>query len=164
MAYYSKEIYEAKERWALNKQEENIDKAIENGATEEQAEAIARLCSDRHYIHCHSDHVFLSETQDSTIICKMLNNINIKDDININHYLTEAGLPSIEYTCDFINDMWDDSTYQYSDMTREEAMEQTLDVMEQFDQDIIHYIMNFDKKFNTSFAPTGFGKLDLFLR
>lgn len=94
----------------------------------------------------------------------MLNNINIKDDININHYLMEAGLPSIEYTYDFINDMWDDSTYQYSDMTHEEAMEQTLDVMEQFDQDIIHYIMNFDKKFNTSFAPTGFGKLDLFLR
>lgn len=58
MAYYPKEIYEAKERWALNKQEENIDKAIENGATKEQAEAIARLCSDRHYIHCHSDSVF----------------------------------------------------------------------------------------------------------
>ena len=53
MAYYSKEAYEGKDRWAAEYHLKNEQIAISNGATKEQAEAISKLCNDRHYIHCY---------------------------------------------------------------------------------------------------------------
>lgn len=48
MSYYSKEVYEGKDRWAEEYHLKNEKIAIANGATEEQANAISRLCNDRH--------------------------------------------------------------------------------------------------------------------
>lgn len=43
-------------------------------------------------------------------------------------------------------------------MTYEEAEEETDKVMEQFDKDIMKYIQDFDKKYNTHFTPTLAGR------
>ena len=54
----TKEIREGKEIYAQRKNYENAELAVLNGATEEQAQAIARLCGDRHYIHRNRSSVF----------------------------------------------------------------------------------------------------------
>ena len=69
MAYYSKEAYEGKDRWAAEYHLKNEQIAISNGATKEQAEAISKLCNDRHYIHCYCERVFISESEPADRIC-----------------------------------------------------------------------------------------------
>ena len=46
MGFITKEIREGKDLYAAKKKTENIELAIENGATEEQADAIAVLMDD----------------------------------------------------------------------------------------------------------------------
>lgn len=92
MAYYSKEAYEGKARWATEHHKKNEQIAIDNGATKEQAEAISKLCDDRHYIHCYCERVFISESEPADIICKMLAEEASYAGININEYLKKVGL------------------------------------------------------------------------
>lgn len=155
MSYYSKEVYEGKDRWAEEYHLKNEKIAIANGATEEQANAISRLCNDRHYIHCHSEDVFFAESADGQNIADMLSKEAETDpwNGNINEYLTKAGLDPIKYTYDFVDDTENDMTYEFSEMSREEAEEKTKKVMEQYNEDILAYLREFDKKYNTKFTP-----------
>ena len=41
-------------------------------------------------------------------------------------------------------------------MSREEAEEKTMEVMHQFNEDILDYLRNFDKKYDTKFTPIGY--------
>lgn len=43
--------------------------------------------------------------------------------ININEYLKKVRLEPIKYTYSFVDDTENDSTYEYSEMSREEAEE-----------------------------------------
>lgn len=156
MAYYSKEAYEGKARWATEHRKKNEQIAIDNGATKEQAEAISKLCDDRHYIHCYCERVFISESEPADIICKMLAEEASYAGININEYLKKVGLEPIKYTYSFVDDTENDSTYEYSEMSREEAEEKTMEVMHQFNEDILDYLRNFDKKYDTKFTPIGY--------
>ncbi len=61
----TKEIREGKEIYAQRKNYENAELAVLNGATEEQAQAIVRLCGDRHYIHRNRSSVFHAESGDA---------------------------------------------------------------------------------------------------
>lgn len=61
----TKEIRESKEIYAQRKNYENAELAVLNGATEEQAQAIVRLCGDRHYIHRNRSSVFRAESGDA---------------------------------------------------------------------------------------------------
>lgn len=158
MSYYSKEVYEGKKRWREIEDEKNMKKAIKNGAPVKQVKAIIKLCEDRHYIHINNEKVFISESSDGDKIGKMLNDVE-SSQININVYLQKAGLSPINYTYNFIDDTCNDYTYEYEDMTYEEALEKTMDVMEQFDKDIIKYIKEFDERYDTDFAPSGIGRM-----
>lgn len=155
MGFITKEIREGKDLYAAKEKAKNIELAIVNGATEEQAQAMAALCGDRHYIHSNNSDVFLAESSNAQKISDLLSPCS---NSSINEYLVKAGLPRIEYTYDFDNDTSNDYLYELEGMTYEEAEKKTDEVMEQFDKDIIKYIKEFDKKYNTHFAPTGEGR------
>lgn len=158
MGYYSKEVYEGKDRWAEEYHLKNEKIAIANGATEEQANAISRLCNDRHYIHCYSERVFFAESADGQNIADMLSKETETDNtgININRYLKKAGLEPIKYTYNFVDDTENDMTYEFGEMSREEAEEKTNKVMKQYNEDILAYLRGFDEKYNTKFTPIGY--------
>lgn len=151
----TKEIREGKEIYAQRRNYENVELAVLNGATEEQARAIARLCGDRHYIHRNRSRVFYAESGDAETIGELLSNCSSE---SINDYLSKAGLPRIEYTYSFDDDTSNNYLYELEEMTREEAEEKTEEVMKQFDEDIMKYIQDFDKKYNTHFTPTLVGR------
>lgn len=153
----TKEIREGKEIYAQRKNYENAELAVLNGATEEQAQAIVRLCGDRHYIHRNRSSVFHSESGDAETIGELLSNCSTGE--SINDYLSKAGLPRIECTYSFDDDTSNDYLYELEGMTYEEAEEKTEEVMEQFDKDIIKYIQDFDDKYNTHFTPTLAGRM-----
>ena len=153
----TKEIREGKEIYAQRKNYENAELAVLNGATEEQAQAIVRLCGDRHYIHRNRSSVFRAESGDAETIGELLSNCSTGE--SINDYLSKVGLPRIEYTYSFDDDTSNDYLYELEEMTYEEAEEKTEEVMEQFDKDIIKYIQDFDDKYNTHFTPTLAGRM-----
>lgn len=153
----TKEIREGKEIYAQRKNYENAELAVLNGATEEQAQAIVRLCGDRHYIHRNRSSVFHAESGDAETIGELLSNCSTGE--SINDYLSKAGLPRIEYTYSFDDDTSNDYLYELEEMTYEEAEEKTEEVMSQFDEDIIKYIQDFDKKYNTHFTPSLAGRM-----
>ncbi len=155
MGFMTKEIREGKDLYAAKKKSENIELAVIGGATEEQADAMARLCTDRHYIHRNSSSVFISESGDADYIGKKLSDCSGE---SINDYLVAAGLPRITCTYDFDTDVLNDEIYELDGLTREDAEIKTDEVMEQFDKDIIKYIKEFDKKYDTHFTPTGNGR------
>ena len=93
---------------------------------------------------------------EADIICKMLAEEASYAGININEYLKKVGLEPIKYTYSFVDDTENDSTYEYSEMSREEAEEKTMEVMHQFNEDILDYLRNFDKKYDTKFTPIGY--------
>lgn len=155
MGFITKEIREGKDLYAAKEKTKNIELAIINGATEEQADAIAMLCTDRHYIHSNKSDVFLAESGNAQEISDLLSPCS---NSSINEYLVKAGLPRIEYAYSFDDDTSNDYLYELEGMTYEEAEEKTNKVMEQFDKDIIKYIKEFDEKYNTHFAPTGEGR------
>ncbi len=156
MAFMTKEIREGKDLYAAKQHEKNIRIAVDNGCPEKQAETIAKLCSDRHYIHTNSSSAFLSESADGNKINELLSN---QLDMGINKYLEEADLPRIDFTYDYDNDILDDETYELFDMSYEEAEMQTDDIMEQYDKDILEYLKKFDEKYKCHFRPTGVGRL-----
>ena len=153
----TKEIREGKEIYAQRKNYENAELAVLNGATEEQAQAIVRLCGDRHYIHRNRSSVFHAESGDAETIGELLSNCSTGE--SINDYLSKAGLPRIECTYSFDDDTSNDYLYELEGMTYEEAEEKTEEVMEQFYKDIIKYIQDFDDKYNTHFTPTLAGRM-----
>lgn len=95
----TKEMREGKEIYAQRKNYENAELAVLNGATEEQAQAIVRLCGDRHYIHRNRSSVFYAESGDAETIGELLSNCSTGE--SINDYLSKAGQPRIEYTYNF---------------------------------------------------------------
>lgn len=125
----TKEIREGKEIYAQRKNYENAELAVLNGATEEQAQAIARLCGDRHYIHRNRSSVFCAESGDAETIGELLSNCSTGE--SINDYLSKAGLPRRK-----LKKLWNNLI-----------------------KDIIKYIQDFDDKYNTHFTPTLAGRM-----
>ena len=70
--------------------------------------------------------------------------------------MTKVGLEPIKYTYDFVDDTENDMTYEFSEMSREEAEEKTNKVMKQYNEDILDYLREFDENYNTKFTPIGY--------
>lgn len=121
MGFITKEIREGKDLYAAKEKTKNIELAIINGATEEQADAIAMLCTDRHYIHSNKSDVFLAESGNAQEISDLL---SLCSNSSINEYLVKAGLPRIEYAYSFDDDTSNDYLYELEGMTYEEAEEE----------------------------------------
>lgn len=72
-------------------------------------------------------------------------------------YLVDKGQEVVSNLFD--DDTSNDYLYELEEMTYEEAEEKTEEVMNQFDDDIIKYIQDFDKKYNTHFTPALAGRM-----
>lgn len=154
MGILSKEAYEGKKNYAANKAHDNIEIAMENGATEEQAKAIARLCADRHFLHSNHERIFNDNSSEAREASTMLvNDGSANNQSHINTYLTSAGLDSIGLLEEFVG-VPTLETYEWDELEYDEAYEQFCEFMERVDSVIIEYLIDFDKKYLTNFAPT----------
>ena len=138
-ADYYKYIYDIKRAG------KNSEIAEENGATEEQTDAISWLCATRHYMHCNKEDMFISESGNCNDFCRYIES-------GINDRLKTADLPIIDLPS--LDEFPDDATYELDELTYDEAYEKCLELMEDVDRRIIIYLGEFDKKYKTDFQPT----------
>ena len=175
MAYYDKEAYEAKQRYADNRNKRNSEVAMLNGMTKEQAAVVTWLCEVRHYIHCNYSDAFNDEADTDVmdyIYDGKIAQIQDFDDYGdtcifhgentlINTALVLAGFDKIEF---IDNTQWEflptSLTYEYDDLTEDEARVVFDEAFESLDSEIIKYLQQIDEKYKSSFAPTGYGRLE----
>lgn len=151
MAFFVREKYESKEKWAATQLYESLELAILNGATQEQADLIVWLCGARHYIHNNHEDVIMSESQAATEIADLL--IDCDSGKSINDKLSDAGLEKIDYKYCYEVDIADDCTYDDDGFNnREEAIWHNIDILRQYEEEILNYIKEFDKKYETFFT------------
>nr|6NMD_B Chain B, AcrVA1 [Moraxella bovoculi] len=172
----SKAMYEAKERYAKKKMQENtkIDTL-----TDEQHDALAQLCAFRHKFHSNKDSLFLSESAFS-------GEFSFEMQSDENSKLREVGLPTIEWSFydnshipddsfrewfNFANyselsetiqeqglelDLDDDETYE---LVYDELYTEAMGEYEELNQDIEKYLRRIDEEHGTQYCPTGFARL-----
>lgn len=155
MAYLTKQQYDYRRESAANRMEKNKDAC--NTLTEEQHEALARLCSARHDFHSNIDTCVKGE--DSTYTDEL---------INANADLVASGLPAIKGVPASFEDYIDIDTiallYQLGgipedDEEREEwystEYERIYGEYEDLNTVIEDYLREIDKTHGTHYAPTG---------
>lgn len=166
MAYLNKEQYERRQQNAINRNNNNIAIAIENGMTEEQAELIAELCGRRHELHTNLEHLATTSGY---------NNIE-RGLIRLNARMVEEGLPQVacipidegEFieiysmdsiledpeSFDFDEPMPEEGTDEYYSWYNERLFE-GISEWDKINDGIEHYLADIDKKYGTKFCPTG---------
>ena len=154
-----KEMFNAKLRYAERKNSENFDIAVMNGMEEEQASAIVKLCTYRHYIHTHQDSLWCSESADYDEMNDLLNG-------GIYKMLKEVGIKNmlVWATSDLDNDQTydldlDDATEEEKEEAYEEAYQAVYDFVERVNKQIEKFLKEIDKKYDTKFCPTGSSRL-----
>lgn len=159
MAYLNKEQYEYRSKAAAQRNANNETIAIANGMTEEQADTISRLCSLRHELHTNMDKVTTSDSD-----------IRIKSRlVQLASEMHELGLEPIEGVpygeCDYIdiddiNELYEigewpePGTHEWQDMYDEEYS-RIYGELEGLNTNIENWLAQIDKKYGTTFAPTG---------
>lgn len=142
MAYLNKEAYERKAQYALNKAIENANIAELNGMTAEEIEAADIICSYRHTMHSMSavsvHNIFSSEYDDYNRMCGEISKLT---DYKLN--LDTDDMPSSA-------DEDIDPDYDY-----DENVSLCADYMERINGKIENYLADIDKKYGTSYCPTG---------
>ena len=159
MAYLKKEQYEYRSKAAAQRNARNEATAIANGMTEEQADTISRLCSLRHELHTNMDKVTNSDS-DIRIKYRL---------VQLAREMHELGLEPIEGIpygeCDYIDiddiddlyeiEDWPEScTQEWQDMYDEEYS-RIYEELEGLNKNIENWLAQIDKKYGTTFAPTG---------
>ena len=161
MAYLNKRQYEYRRESAAARNIENERIAIENGMTEEQAGIVSDLCSARHKLHSNIRHLVEDGNYDG--IGRTLMRINSElyqhnlgsiDGIPTSYdgyddYIDIEDMPFIYETEQLPED--DSERESYLDEKREEIYEQ----WEELNSKIENYLSEMDKKYKTSFCPTG---------
>lgn len=172
----SKAMYEAKERYAKHKMQEN---AKIDTLTAEQHDALWALCTFRHKFHSNKADLFLSESS-------FAGEFSFEMQSDENSKLKEVGLPAIEWSfydnchipddsfrewfdfSDYANiakvvldeglelDLDDDDTYN---VVRVMLFEQAMDEYEKLNNDIEKYLRRIDEEHGTQYCPTGFARL-----
>lgn len=157
MAYLSKEQYRYRREAAERRNERNEAVAYINGMSEPQAELISDMCRIRHEFHCNMDgNVFHGD--------------DIPEIIRINNEIRASGLPYIETlpsdVCDFYEDFCDFDTLleiekvPEDDDEREEwyqeKYEEIYNKLGDLNDKIEKYLGEIDRKYKTSFAPSGY--------
>lgn len=153
MAYLTKEQYERRRENAAIRNAANSQKAIENGLTEAQAEAIERLCSVRHEFHSN------------------LNNITQSDDyqrkrklIDANKDIAAAGLAPMPFIPTSHDDYIDIDTiaelYEiYGTFDYDEEYSRIYSELEALNQKIEAYLSGIDQQYGTAYCPTGLQRI-----
>ena len=161
MAYLNREQYDRRRENAEERNARNEVIAVTNGIGEHEAELISELCRIRHNMHCNIASL-VNDTSNSSIE---------KDLVSIHDRINASTLPHISYgkydRCDEgcldIEDI--QSMYEYEDVPEEDAERQDwydenyariYNDWEALNDIIEEYLRNdIDKKYGTSFAPTG---------
>jgi|GEM_PF-1989084 len=170
MAYFSKEAYEGKERWARNRMRENSEVPT---LSPEQHETLAWLCTIRHEMHCSPDSFWVGESGEYSEYWDYIG--NSYEDSKINEQLNEVGLKSIPLITDTEHIMADYEVFEewgvenlqayyglpedYTDEDIDEAAEKAKEVLyellEQTDEIIRKYLAEIDLEFGTNYCPGG---------
>jgi len=158
MAYLNKHQYDYRRESAAKRNISNEEIAVENGMTDEQAELITELCSARHEMHCNISHLVEDGSYDK--IGDYL--------IDINMRLKSTNIPIVpNIPCDNsdyidIDDMYtlfetvqlpDDDDERENFLAGER--ERIYDCWENLNKVIEHYLADIDKKYGTSWCPSG---------
>ena len=159
MAYLNKDQYAYRRESAAQRNAKSAEIGMTNGMTEEQAEAIAHLCSARHEMHCNIDR--LVHDGESRFIARSLQQAN--EEIHNSGLPRLTCLPLYDDDCIHIDDLnllseWgdmpdiNDDTYQdWFDTNYERIYQEWSDLNDKIEA----YLREIDEKFSTSFAPTG---------
>lgn len=159
MAYLSKGQYNYRRESAARRNAENEQIAIENGMSEEQAELISKLCSLRHEMHMNMDAIVKGDDKASEIMQDFvalegqmqdagLTDFNVSDSLSelddMNGLIYEYGedVPQDHDSKEFQD--WYDDEYQ-----------RIYDDLSSIHDSIESYLSSIDKKYKTSFCPTG---------
>ena len=156
MAYLSKEQYAYRRESAARRNINNMEIAVENGMTEEQAELIYELCSTRHELHTSGNSKYYNNTYE----CRDLIDLNIR--------IEESGLDPMDFVptdkYDYIDIDDFDTLFETEqvpdddderDKWYEEHFEEISEQWEELNGNIERYLKEIDKKYNTSFCPIG---------
>ena len=153
MAYFSKEIYERKNEYAAKRMQENT---LNKNLTEEQHEALAKLCKFRHEWHCNYKSVFCSESAKARELGQYL------AELDDNGYIIAEGLPKL--TGFDVLDLNDDNLakengYDLSDNTQyDEYYSHCIDQYKNVNDCIEKYLAEIDKKYGTNYCPSGLSR------
>ncbi len=163
------QMFKNKALWAEHHKDAQAEIGMKNGMTEEQADAIAWLCTVRHEMHTHKDRMFVSASQECPRFTNWI-------DSEINEKLSDAGLDEIEFSHsieDFYDDNYtmylsnDDLVDMFGDEYNPEAtdmmdgsshsllLSETLRMMEDINTDIETYLKVIDNKYGTEYSPSG---------
>ena len=159
MAYYSKEVYEGKRRYAekRNRRDAELIKTL----TQEQHDALAQLAEARHEMHSNTDALIRGVDRRSDIEFELF---------QANTALEKAGLKPIkelpfeecdvrEECCTWIIDI--DLLIEIDEFDEDRFDEIYYELSEKWAKinDIIEeYLRNIDDEHGTHYAPTGWGR------
>lgn len=157
MAYLNKAQYDYRRESAAARNLNNEEIAVENGMTEYQAELISELCAVRHKFHCNIDSIVKSAENDS-----------MSDIVEIEKSINESGLPELDIVSRLLDiDDLDGLIYEYGDDVPEDHDSQEFQdwyddnyarissELEGINKNIEKYLAMIDKKYGTSWCPTG---------
>lgn len=162
MAYFSKEAYEGKQKWADRRMAEN--KKIES-LTEEQHEALSDIAKKRHDLHINFESAFLTESskyddfnfypseweiEDSEIV-KLINENNLPE-IKIHKRTYNNWINDQEFHEEMKELNIDSGTSEYNEKLNY-AKEITNDTLNLLDQDVRDYLAYIDYLYGTNYAP-----------
>ena len=163
MAYYSKEIYERKQRYAERKMRQNAE--VES-LTEEQHDALATLCNFRHEFHSTNvSHFINSEATDDGLL-KMIDDECGESEINV--ALEKAGLEPISFPSsmdlptdfDWFECMSEEEKSEYKDFSDfcNSCADKWSEYQEEVNTLIEEYLKKIDQEHGTNYCPTGIGR------
>lgn len=149
-----KQMYDRKANYVRAKNATNKDIALENGLTDEQIEVIEELCAFRHELHCNQEALYYSEYGNHNYFESMLNN-------DIYEMLEKVNLPyqNMIFSTDDLEDENVCFDLDYTDEEKENALQECLEFATRVNNKIEDYLRNIDKKYGTSYCPTGFARL-----
>lgn len=158
MAYLNKEQYAYRAESAAKRNAENEAIAVENGMSEKDAELVSELCSVRHEFHCSLDG--FAKGDDNSMLMNRIRDIEGRIDhselpsLNIVSFLEDIddmdGL-IYEYGDDVPEDHDSDEFHEWYDDNYQRIYGELSDINNEIEQ----YLIDIDKKYKTSFAPTG---------
>lgn len=159
MAYFSKEIYERKAEYAINKQLDGVKDALEKGLlTEEQVEGLMRIAELRHRLHSMSElSIFNSGSQDSDTFADAIDHTiaDIADEYDLPRFHTSINVVDIPSDFDYFE--VDDEGYGSLQEYIEDSghFDELCEIKEKFNTEIEDYLKAIDNEYGTSFCPTG---------
>ena len=164
MAYLNKYQYDKRQRAAQERNARNADKAMLQGMTEEQADAVQELCGFRHEFHCNIEKIAENYDYCSWYLAKLE---------DLDDKLAELGLPTIEHKdwedydnmdiCTSLPDIYDMPDRDENEKVwldwYNEQMSRIIDDLSALNDAIEEVLSEIDTKYQTNFAPTGAQRL-----